>query len=85
MQRTWGHCCPSFSCPKFASREVQAVEGKKLAESWGATFMESSARDKQVLGLKIRKVVGVAVLWHCLVVGMVREWGIHLRVGWYWQ
>ncbi|XP_047599481.1 GTPase RhebL1 isoform X1 [Lutra lutra] len=34
-------------------REVQAVEGKKLAESWGATFMESSARENQVLGLKI--------------------------------
>ncbi|XP_038935287.2 GTPase RhebL1 isoform X3 [Rattus norvegicus] len=32
-----------------ADREVQAVEGKKLAESWGATFMESSARDNQVL------------------------------------
>ncbi|XP_076768174.1 GTPase RhebL1 isoform X3 [Arvicanthis niloticus] len=29
-------------------REVQAVEGKKLAESWGATFMESSARDNQL-------------------------------------
>ncbi|XP_012904596.1 GTPase RhebL1 isoform X1 [Mustela nigripes] len=34
-------------------REVQAVEGKKLAESWGATFMESSARENQVFGLKI--------------------------------
>lgn len=40
---------------------MQAVEGKKLAESWGATFMESSARETQVLGLKTRKVVGVAV------------------------
>ncbi|MBW00215.1 GTPase RhebL1, partial [Eschrichtius robustus] len=60
-------------------REVQAVEGKKLAESWGATFMESSARDKQVLGLKIRKVVGVAVLWHCLVVGMLTQ-GIFTKV-----
>lgn len=49
--------------------------------------MESSARENQVLGLKIRKVVGVAVffLWHCLVVGMVRELGICLRAGWYWQ
>lgn len=27
---------------------MQAVEGKKLAESWGATFMESSARENQV-------------------------------------
>ncbi|KAB1269818.1 GTPase RhebL1 [Camelus dromedarius] len=42
-------------------REVQAVEGKKLAESWGATFMESSARENQVLSLKIRKAVGVAL------------------------
>uniref|UniRef100_A0ABK0M612 RHEB like 1 n=1 Tax=Rattus norvegicus TaxID=10116 RepID=A0ABK0M612_RAT len=32
-----------------ADREVQAVEGKKLAESWGATFMESSARDNQLI------------------------------------
>lgn len=40
-------------CSKSASREVQAVEGKKLAESWGAMFMESSARDNQVLNLKI--------------------------------
>uniref|UniRef100_A0A8C2NEV4 GTPase RhebL1 n=1 Tax=Capra hircus TaxID=9925 RepID=A0A8C2NEV4_CAPHI len=65
-------------------REVQAVEGKKLAASWGATFMESSARNNQVLGLKSRRVVGAAVfffLCHCLVVGMVGEWGIHLRVG----
>ncbi|XP_052603472.1 GTPase RhebL1 isoform X2 [Peromyscus californicus insignis] len=29
-------------------REVQAVDGKKLAESWGATFMESSARENQL-------------------------------------
>ncbi|XP_051015390.1 GTPase RhebL1 isoform X1 [Acomys russatus] len=29
-------------------REVQAWEGKKLAESWGATFMESSARENQL-------------------------------------
>ncbi|XP_036886910.1 GTPase RhebL1 isoform X1 [Sturnira hondurensis] len=69
-------------------REVQAIEGKKLAESWGATFMESSARESQVLGLKIREVVGLAVfsLWNCLVLGMVEEWGIHFRTGWYhWQ
>uniref|UniRef100_A0A8I3PBS2 GTPase RhebL1 n=3 Tax=Canis lupus TaxID=9612 RepID=A0A8I3PBS2_CANLF len=61
-------------------REVQAVEGKKLAESWGATFMESSARENQVLGLKIRGKIRVVVffLWHCLVVGMVGEWGLHL-------
>ncbi|XP_064447402.1 GTPase RhebL1 isoform X1 [Mirounga angustirostris] len=68
-------------------REVQAVEGKKLAESWGATFMESSARENQVLDLKIRGTIRVAVffLWHCLVVRMVGEWGIHLRAGSYWQ
>lgn len=29
-------------------REVQAIEGKKLAESWGATFVESSARENQL-------------------------------------
>nr|XP_042120965.1 GTPase RhebL1 isoform X3 [Peromyscus maniculatus bairdii] len=29
-------------------KEVQAIEGKKLAESWGATFMESSARENQL-------------------------------------
>lgn len=29
-------------------REVHAVQGKKLAESWGATFMESSARENQL-------------------------------------
>lgn len=59
---------------------MQAVEGKKLAESWGATFMESSARENQVLGLKIRGKIRVVVffLWHCLVVGMVGEWGLHL-------
>nr|XP_048300611.1 GTPase RhebL1 isoform X2 [Myodes glareolus] len=30
------------------TREVQAIEGKKLAESWGATFVESSARENQL-------------------------------------
>ncbi|XP_040609799.1 GTPase RhebL1 isoform X3 [Mesocricetus auratus] len=29
-------------------REVQAIQGKKLAESWGATFVESSARENQL-------------------------------------
>ena len=62
---------------------MQAIEGKKLAESWGASFMESSARESQVLGLKIREMVGLAVffLWNCLVLGMVEEWSIHLRTG----
>ncbi|XP_011903813.1 GTPase RhebL1 isoform X3 [Papio anubis] len=67
-------------------REVQAVEGKKLAESWGATFMESSARENQVLGPKTRRVVVVAVfsLLYCLV-GMLQEWSFHPRAGWYWH
>ncbi|XP_006884860.1 PREDICTED: GTPase RhebL1-like [Elephantulus edwardii] len=30
------------------AREAQTVEGKKLAESWGATFMESSAPENQL-------------------------------------
>lgn len=30
------------------TREVQAIQGKKLAESWGATFVESSARENQL-------------------------------------
>ncbi|XP_020947253.1 GTPase RhebL1 isoform X2 [Sus scrofa] len=38
-------------------REVQAVEGKKLAESWGATFMESSARDNQLTQGIFTKVI----------------------------
>ncbi|KAL0611581.1 GTPase RhebL1 [Plecturocebus cupreus] len=38
-------------------REVQAVEGKKLAESWGATFMESSARENQLTQGIFTKVI----------------------------
>ncbi|NXC00952.1 REBL1 GTPase, partial [Orthonyx spaldingii] len=30
------------------SREVRTEEGKKLAESWGAIFLESSAKESQV-------------------------------------
>ncbi|KAM9617088.1 GTPase RhebL1 isoform 6-T6 [Morphnus guianensis] len=30
------------------SREVKTDEGKKLAESWGAIFLESSAKESQV-------------------------------------
>ncbi|NXE29709.1 REBL1 GTPase, partial [Ardeotis kori] len=30
------------------SREVKTDEGKKLAESWGAVFLESSAKESQV-------------------------------------
>uniref|UniRef100_A0A6I8PLW5 RHEB like 1 n=1 Tax=Ornithorhynchus anatinus TaxID=9258 RepID=A0A6I8PLW5_ORNAN len=35
------------------SREVRTEEGKKLAESWGAIFLESSARESQVCGLNL--------------------------------
>ncbi|KAF4010285.1 GTPase RhebL1 isoform X2 [Muntiacus reevesi] len=38
-------------------REVQAVEGKKLAASWGATFMESSARNNQLTQGIFTKVI----------------------------
>ncbi|XP_029412290.1 GTPase RhebL1 isoform X3 [Nannospalax galili] len=38
-------------------REVQAIEGKKLAESWGATFMESSARENQLAQGIFTKVI----------------------------
>uniref|UniRef100_A0A8B9PVB9 RHEB like 1 n=1 Tax=Apteryx owenii TaxID=8824 RepID=A0A8B9PVB9_APTOW len=33
---------------RFSSREVKTDEGKKLAESWGAIFLESSAKESQV-------------------------------------
>lgn len=48
--------------------------------------MESSARENQVLGLKIRKMVGVAVffLMEVLGGGDGGEVGIHLRAGWYY-
>ncbi|KAK7801890.1 hypothetical protein U0070_013494 [Myodes glareolus] len=56
-------------------REVQAIEGKKLAESWGATFVESSARENQVPHLKTNLVTWLTVsfLTHCLVVGMLTQ------------
>uniref|UniRef100_A0A8C8B4C6 RHEB like 1 n=1 Tax=Otus sunia TaxID=257818 RepID=A0A8C8B4C6_9STRI len=38
---TLSHRCVS-------SREVRTDEGKKLAESWGAIFLESSAKESQV-------------------------------------
>lgn len=60
-------------CSKSASREVQAVEGKKLAETWGAMFMESSAQDNQVLNVKIA-LIGKAnrvFLHSCLPQGWV--------------
>ncbi|XP_052665997.1 GTPase RhebL1 isoform X1 [Harpia harpyja] len=37
------------ACPCcVSSREVKTDEGKKLAESWGAIFLESSAKESQV-------------------------------------
>ncbi|XP_058414347.1 GTPase RhebL1 isoform X2 [Diceros bicornis minor] len=39
------------------NREVKAVDGKKLAESWGATFMESSARENQLTQGIFTKVI----------------------------
>ncbi|XP_007528604.1 GTPase RhebL1 [Erinaceus europaeus] len=38
-------------------REVQAVEGKKLAESWGAIYMESSARKNQMTHAVFTKII----------------------------
>lgn len=35
----------SFHC----FRVIQAEEGKKLADSWGAAFMESSAKENEVI------------------------------------
>lgn len=66
MQRTWGQYCPPSLCLEFVSREVQAVEGKKPAESWGATFMLNESG----LGWKIRKMVGVAVCFFVALLGV---------------
>ncbi|NXO11893.1 REBL1 GTPase, partial [Oriolus oriolus] len=39
------------------SREVRTDEGKKLAESWGAVFLESSAKESQVtVGIFMRLI-----------------------------
>lgn len=32
----------------FAPRVIKQEEGKKLADSWGAAFMESSAKENEV-------------------------------------
>lgn len=74
-QSTWGQW-PHLHVPVLlllvVSREVQAVEGKKLAESWGATFLESSARENQVLGLMTGQLSG----------GALRGgWGVGLGAG----
>lgn len=86
LQTTWEHCYPPFSHPNLACREVQAIEGKKLAESWGATFMESSARENQVLGLKIwNGWVGSTFSMALLGGGDGAGGGIHLGARWYWH
>ncbi|KAM5249771.1 LOW QUALITY PROTEIN: GTPase RhebL1 [Hipposideros larvatus] len=41
------------------NREVQAVEGKKLAESWGVIFMESSAQESQLAQGIFTKVIEI--------------------------
>lgn len=68
---------------QICSREVQAFEGKKLAESWGATFMEASARENQVLSVKARLggMASSVLLTRCLVVGMVSERCVCRRSG----
>uniref|UniRef100_A0A8C0GM00 RHEB like 1 n=1 Tax=Chelonoidis abingdonii TaxID=106734 RepID=A0A8C0GM00_CHEAB len=39
----------SYSTPcRVSSREVKTDEGKKLADSWGAVFLESSAKENQM-------------------------------------
>uniref|UniRef100_A0A8C3T797 Uncharacterized protein n=1 Tax=Chelydra serpentina TaxID=8475 RepID=A0A8C3T797_CHESE len=39
----------SHSTPcRVSSREVKTDEGKKLADSWGAVFLESSAKENQM-------------------------------------
>lgn len=35
--------------PFFAPRVIKPEEGKKLADSWGAAFMESSAKENEVM------------------------------------
>lgn len=46
--RTQWPILPILCC--VSSREVKTDEGKKLAESWGAIFLESSAKENQVWG-----------------------------------
>lgn len=33
---------------QFVPRVIKPEEGKKLADSWGAAFMESSAKENEV-------------------------------------
>lgn len=43
---------PTFITSDFHSiffRVIQPEEGKKLADSWGAAFMESSAKENEVI------------------------------------
>ncbi|XP_061299025.1 GTPase RhebL1 [Pezoporus flaviventris] len=45
------------TCPCRATREVKTDEGKKLAESWGAIFLESSAKESQVTKSIFMKII----------------------------
>lgn len=38
-----------FACFFFPFRVIKPEEGKKLADSWGAAFMESSAKENEVV------------------------------------
>lgn len=39
------------------SREVQVEEGQKLADAWGAAFMESSAKDPEKSSIIFTKII----------------------------
>lgn len=38
------------------SRVIKPEEGKKLADSWGAAFMESSAKENEVMNTRFRSL-----------------------------
>lgn len=44
-------------------RVIKAEEGKKLADSWGAAFMESSAKENEVM---------IDASFECQLMGAVR-------------
>ncbi|NWU35939.1 REBL1 GTPase, partial [Hylia prasina] len=48
LYKSWGKTAhPAVPCCVLG-REVRRDEGKRLAESWGAIFLESSAKESQV-------------------------------------
>ncbi|NXW38622.1 REBL1 GTPase, partial [Phaetusa simplex] len=66
LYESWGKMCvPVVLVGNKADlclqrREVRTDEGKKLAESWGAVFLESSAKESQVtqeIFMKITKEI----------------------------